>query len=170
MAHRVELELDAEIADGLRWFDEGASDIMITDERLAERQPRFGRVADGRRHAGIRHRHHQVGVGRAFARQPPPQIFPRFFHRAPEHDRIRPREVDVLKHTLRALLLRRVTLPRHPLRADFHHFARFHVVQIDGANQVEGAGLGSEHVAFAAAGNFHLAHRHGAKAVRIARH
>ena len=137
---------------------------------MAERQPRFGRVADGRRNARIRHRHHQVGIRRAFPRQPPPQIFPRFFHRAPEDNRIRPREVNVLKHTLGALLLRRIALARHPFRADFHHFARFHVVQVDGADQVEGAGFGGEHVAFAAAGDFHFAHRERAEAVRIARH
>ena len=38
MAHRIELQLDAEIADGLRGLDEGAAHVMIADQRLAERQ------------------------------------------------------------------------------------------------------------------------------------
>ena len=63
MPHRVQLQLHAEIADGLRGLDERAAHVVIADQRLAERHARFGRIADGRRHARVRHRHHHVGLG-----------------------------------------------------------------------------------------------------------
>ena len=57
-----------------------------------------------------------------------------------------------------------------PFGPDDHHLARLHVVQVHGVDQIEGAGLGREHVALAAAGNFHLAHGQRPEAMRIARH
>ena len=76
----------------------------------------------------------------------------------------------MLEDALRARLLGSVALARHAFGPDDHHLAGLDIVQVDGADQVEGAGLGSEHVALAAAGQFHLAHRQRAEAVRIARH
>ena len=144
---------------------------MIADQRLAVRQPAFGGVADGRRHAGIGHRHHQVGIGGTFARQQPAQIFARFLHR-----RGRTRcesgrdEIDVFEDALGERLLGRPELARHAFRPDAHHFARLDVVQIDRADQIERAGFRREHVAFAAARKIHFAHRQRAESVRIARH
>ena len=69
VAHRIQLQLHAEVANGLRWLDERAAHIVIADQRVAERQARFRRIAQRRRHARIRHRNHNVGIGRAFARQ-----------------------------------------------------------------------------------------------------
>jgi hypothetical protein len=43
-------------------------------------------------------------------------------------------------------------------------------VQVDGADQVEGAGFGREHVALASAGEFHLAHGERAETMRVAGH
>ena len=37
--HRIQLQLDAEIADRLRRLDEGAADVVIADQRLAVREP-----------------------------------------------------------------------------------------------------------------------------------
>jgi hypothetical protein len=63
------LEADAELANVLRRLDEGAADIMVADDaELVRDAGRLG-VADGRRHAGIRNRHHHVGERRSFARE-----------------------------------------------------------------------------------------------------
>ena len=64
MAHRVQLQLDAEVANGLRRLDERAAHVVIADQRLAERNARFGGIADGGGDARIGHRHHHVGIHR----------------------------------------------------------------------------------------------------------
>ena len=38
-AQRIELETDAKLADGLRRLDEGAPDVGVLDQALAERDP-----------------------------------------------------------------------------------------------------------------------------------
>ena len=68
-AHRVELELDAEVAHPLLRLDEGAADVVTADQPDAERQPAFAGVADGGGHTGVGHGHDDVGVHRRLARQ-----------------------------------------------------------------------------------------------------
>jgi hypothetical protein len=53
------------------------------------------------------------------------------------------------------------------LRTDDHHLTRLDVVEVHGANQVEGAGFRRKHVAGFAARQFHLAHGERAETVRI---
>ena len=65
VAHGVQLELDAEIADGLRGLDERAADIVIADERLAEGQAGFGGVAERGGDSGIGNGHDEIGIGRS---------------------------------------------------------------------------------------------------------
>ncbi len=170
VAHRVELELDSEIANGLRRLDKRAPHVMVADQRLAERQAALIGIADGGGHAGIRHGDYEIGIGGTLARQQAAQILARFFHRAAEHHGIGACEIDVFEDTLRARLLRSVALARDAFGPDDHHLAGIDFVQVDRADQVEGAGLGGEDVALAAAGDFHFAHRQRAEAVRIARH
>ena len=55
---RVELEPDAELAQGLAGLDEGAADVGVLDEALAERDAALQRVAGGSRGAGLGHRDH----------------------------------------------------------------------------------------------------------------
>ena len=61
------LEPHAKGADVLRRLDEGAADIVVADDAELVRDARRLRVADRRRHAGIGHRHDDVGVGRGLA-------------------------------------------------------------------------------------------------------
>ena len=75
----------------------------------------------------------------------------------------------MLEDALRARLLGSPALARHALGADEDHLAGLDIVQVDGADQVEGAGFGGEDVALASAGDFHLAHGERAEAVRVAR-
>ncbi len=73
MAHGIQLQLDAEIADGLRRFNEGAPDVVIPYQCLAVRDAGFGGVTNGRGDPGIRHGNDKVGVGGRFDRQQAPQ-------------------------------------------------------------------------------------------------
>ena len=54
VAQRVELEPDAELADGLRRLDEGAADVGVLHQALAVRDAGRLRVADRRRRARLR--------------------------------------------------------------------------------------------------------------------
>ena len=144
---------------------------MIADQRLAEGQAGFGGVADGGGDAGIGHRHDEVGIGRAFARQQAAQILARFLHRRGRTRWNRDaRNRRARRRTAQRRCSGRVALARHAFGSDDHHLAGLHVVQVDGADQIEGAGLRGEDVALAAAGDFHLAHGQRTEAVRIARH
>jgi hypothetical protein len=61
------LQLHAQVADAVGRLDEGAADIVVADDAEFERQPPR-RVADRRRHAAVRHRHHDIRTP-ALARQ-----------------------------------------------------------------------------------------------------
>ncbi len=81
VAHGIELQLYAEVANGLRRFDKRSPYIMIADKRLPERYVRFRRKADGSGHARIGNGHHDIGGHRGFTRQQSPQILARLSHR-----------------------------------------------------------------------------------------
>src|ERR1044072_2900677 len=66
-AVRRMLHAHAELAHALGRLDEGAADIMVADDAEFERHAGMLAVADRRRHAGIRHRHHDVDLDMAFA-------------------------------------------------------------------------------------------------------
>ena len=74
----------------------------------------------------------------------------------------------MFENALRARLLRRVTLARNTFGADDHHFARLHIAQVHGVDQIESAGFRGENVGRMAAGNFELAHRQWTEAAGVA--
>src|SRR5437899_1060989 len=59
-ANGIELELHAEIADGLRRLDESSADEGLANQAHAEGDFRYKRVGYARGHAGIRHRKREV--------------------------------------------------------------------------------------------------------------
>ena len=69
LAHRVQLDLDAEVADRLLGLDERAPDVVVADEAEGERDARLLGVAERRVHAGVGHGHDDVGLGRVLARE-----------------------------------------------------------------------------------------------------
>ena len=167
VAHGIQLQLHAEIANFLRRLDERAANIVVADQPVAEWQLRFRGVADGRGHARVGHRHHNIGVGGILASQQTAQIFPRFLHRTAEHGGIRTREVDMLEHAMGEVARRGPALAGHALGTDDHHLTGLDVVQICRANQIERAGLGREHIGGVTTG-FHLAQREWPESVRVA--
>ena len=76
----VELEPDAELAQGLAGLDEGAADVGVLDEALAERDAALLGVAGGGRGARLGHRHHQVGLDRELAGQLAAHLDPGVVH------------------------------------------------------------------------------------------
>ena len=102
---RVELQLDAEIPNRLAGLDEGPSHVVVADEAEAHGNSGFVGKAHGGGHAGVRHRHHEVGFHRMLAPQKPPQHFPALLDRAAKHHAVRPGEVDVLEDALDLIIV-----------------------------------------------------------------
>src|SRR5712671_1435003 len=91
------LHAHAEFAHALGRLNEGAADIMVADDAEFERHAGMLAVADRGGYAGIRHRHHDVDLGMAFARELRTERLADFIDRSPADDGIRPREVDVFE-------------------------------------------------------------------------
>ncbi len=100
-----------------------------------------------RRHAGIRHRHDDVGGGGRLAGELAAHGLAHVVDRAAVHDRIGPREVDVLEDARPGRLLRREAERLEPVLGDDDDLAVLDVADEAGADDVEGAGLGGEDVA-----------------------
>src|SRR4051812_34462783 len=96
-AVRRMLHAHAEFAHALGRLDEGAADIVVTDDAELERHAGMLAVADRGGHPGIRHRHHDVGCDMAFTRELRAEGLAHFIDRSPADDGIRPREIDVFE-------------------------------------------------------------------------
>src|SRR5690349_16659433 len=68
-AHGVELELDAEIADGLRRLDERAADVVIANQAHTKRNLGFESIANGCGNAGVGNGNDDVGFDGMLARE-----------------------------------------------------------------------------------------------------
>src|SRR5215472_11322076 len=118
MPDSVKLQLHAEVADGLRRLDKGATHVVIANQGLTVGDVGFGRVTDSAGDTRIWDRHNDVGIHGMFAGKQPPQHFPRLRHVAAEYDRIGTREVDVLEYAMRPVANRSVAFPSHSFGAD----------------------------------------------------
>lgn len=63
------LQLHTEGADLLRRLDEGAPDIVVTNDAVFEGDAALLRIAERRRRTAIRHRHDDVGIDGRFLRE-----------------------------------------------------------------------------------------------------
>src|SRR5881394_2345208 len=91
------LHAHADFAPALGRLNEGAADIVVSDDAELERHAGMLAVAERGRYAGIRHRHHYVDVNMALARQLRAEGLAHFVDRAAADDGIRPREIDVFE-------------------------------------------------------------------------
>ena len=101
IAHRVELELHAEVAHALFRFDEGAADVVVADEAEVERDAAFRGVAERRGHAGVRHGHDEISRHAGLARKLAAHLFAALLHPAAKDAAVGSREVDVLEDAAR---------------------------------------------------------------------
>src|SRR5437588_11022132 len=93
------LHAHAELAHALRRLDEGAANIVVTDDAELERHAGMLAVTERGGHAGIRHRHHDVDFDMAFTRELRAEGFSDVVDRAAADDGVRPREVDIFEDT-----------------------------------------------------------------------
>ena len=135
------LHADAEFAHALGRLDEGAADIMVADDAEFERHAGMLAVADRGGHAGIRHRHHDVDLDMAFARELRAEGLADVIDRAAADDGIRPREVDVFEDAGPRRLRRKRLVALRAVLVEHDDLAGLDVADIFGADHVERAGL-----------------------------
>ena len=92
------------MADLIGRLDKGAADIMVADDAELERDTRFLRIAERRRHPRIRHRHDDIGVDMAFAGEFAADALAGFVDADPLDDAVGPGEIDVLEDAEAAVL------------------------------------------------------------------
>ena len=80
-----------------RRLDEGAADIVVADDAEFEGNAGLLGKADRRRHAGIGHRHDDVGLDRALAGQFDADLLAHVVDVAAFDDRIGPGEIDIFE-------------------------------------------------------------------------
>ena len=128
---RVELHLDAEVANRLRRLDERAADVVIADQAEAQRQLRLFRIADRGAHARVGNRHDDVGGDAGLARQQPPEVGAHLVDALPEHLAVGPREVDVLEDAVRRACAGGNARDRpQPVGADDEHLAGLDIAHV----------------------------------------
>ena len=142
----VELEPDAELAQGLAGLDEGAADVGVLDEALAEGDAALLGVPGGRRGARLGDRHHQVGLDRELAGQLAAHLDAGGVHGLAGDRGVGAGEVDVLED---AALARRLREPvgTQPVLVDRDQLAGLDLADHAGADRGERGVLGRDHPA-----------------------
>src|ERR1700720_3047802 len=137
----IMLHAHAEFAHALRRLNEGAADIVVSDNAEFEWHAGMLAVADRGGYAGIRHRHHDVDLDMAFARQLRAERLSDFIHRSSADDGIRPREVDVFEDAGPRRLWRKRLVALRTVLVEHDDLTGLDVADIFGADDVERAGL-----------------------------
>ena len=137
----VVLQAHAEMADVVGRLDEGAADIVVADDAELERQARLVGVADRRRHAGVGHRHDDVGVDRAFLGELHADALAGIVDADALDLLIGPGEIDVLEDAEAARLLGEGLDRAQAVAVDDDDLAGLDVAHEAGADDVERAGL-----------------------------
>ena len=163
----IVLELDTKVADLVAGLNEGAADIMRTDDAEFERQPGFLGKTDRRRCAAVGHRHHHIGIDRAFAGQFGADLFADLIDARAIDDRIGAAEIDMLEDARTRAL--RLEWPQGPqaARADDDQFTGLDGAQEGGADNIERDGFGGKNIGIAKAAQHQRSH---AKRVAAGQH
>ena len=154
----IVLEAHAEMANLIGRLDKGAADVMVADNAEFERDSRFLRISERRRHARIRHRHHDIGVDVAFAGEFAADALARLVDAGALHDAVGPRKIDVLEDAETAVALAERHQAPHPARPDNDDFAGLDVAHEIGADDVERASLRRQDPGFAEAAEHQRPH------------
>src|SRR5215213_2110493 len=141
VAHGVELEADAEGADGLPGLDEGAADVVVAHQPEAEVDAALGGVADGGGHARVGDGDDEVAVGRLLDGEALAHLVARLVDRAAVDHRVGAREVDVLEDAEGARALGEREGGAKAVVVYDDHLAGLDVADVLGADEVEGARL-----------------------------
>src|SRR5262245_7394243 len=109
----IQLDPHAKVSDGLFGLDEGASDIVVSNQAKLELQTTFPREPESGSHTGIGNGHHNVGLDWLFLCQVLPQQIATLIHRPSKDLAVWPREIYVLENAKR-----RWCRGEHPARLD----------------------------------------------------
>src|SRR5712691_3989146 len=140
-AVRIVLHAHAEFANALGRLNESAADVMVSDDAEFERYAGMLAVADRGGDAGIRHRHHDVDLDMAFARELRAERFSDFIYRSPADDGIRPREIDVFEDAGPRRLGRKRFVALRTALVEHDDLAGLDVADVFRADDVERAGF-----------------------------
>src|SRR5215472_3680586 len=155
-AYGIELQLDAEIADGLRGLDEGAADIVIANQAHAERDFRFERVAHSGGNAGVGHGHDDVGFDGMFAGEQAAKHFAALVDGPAKNNAVGPREVDVFENALLMRLFGREVDGLDAAFGDAQHFAGRDFADVLRVEQIKRASFAGDEPGGVAAGGREL--------------
>ena len=144
LTERVELEADAELADGLVRRDEGAPHIGVLDQALPIGDARLLRVADGRGGPGLGRRNDQVGLDGVLASQGAAHLHPGLVHDPAVDGGVRAGEIDVLEDAALGLRLGKPLAAQAEL-VDGDELTRLDFADEGRADDVEGGRLGGDH-------------------------
>ena len=97
VSQRIQLQPDAQLADRLARLDEGPADVGVLDQPLPVRDAGSFGISNCRRRTRLGHRNHQIGIGRALARECPPHLNPNGVQPATGDHGVRPGQIHVLK-------------------------------------------------------------------------
>ena len=164
-AHGGQLHAHALLAQFLRRLDEGSSHILVLDQAHLVWQTSFFRIAGGRGQRGIRHANDHIGIDRRFLGQTRTHTLAGGMHVYAVNVGIGACEVDEFHRADGQLGLIGVLHDLVAVIVDNHDFARANIAHQFGANNIERAGFGSEHISAV----FHLAEGKRAETVRIKR-
>src|SRR6266403_4433481 len=119
--------------------------IVDQDDALAfDRHAGMLAVADRGGHAGIRHRHHDVDLDMAFARELRAEGFSHLIHRPSADDGIRPREIDVFEDAGPRRFWRKRLVALRAAVVEHDDLAGVDVADVFRADDVERAGFRGE--------------------------
>ena len=153
-AHRRQLQLHAEVADGLLRLDERAAHVVAADEPHVvgnARSPGEKPMAAGTPESGTAMTR-SASARAARCASCRPSSLRVSYTLLPEQHRVRLGEVDVLEDAAaRPRAARRAAAMRRPLLVDDHHLAGLELADVLGLDQVQRGGLAGQHVGVRAA-------------------
>src|SRR6476661_1713046 len=159
----VVFKLDPKVPNFLRGLDEGAADIVRTNDAELERDSAGLRKSDRCRHAAIRNWYDVIDVDGRFPGKLRADVLTHFVDRHAFRNGIRPREINMLEDArARAPLFER-PVGSDAAVVDDYQLARLDIAKETGADHVERDSLAGENRRFA-----QLAHHQRTNAERIA--
>ena len=144
--HRVELDLDPEVADRLLRFDEGAPDVVVADQPELEGDSRLLGIADGGGDTRIGNRNDHVGLDGMLAGEVPAEFLAHPVDLSAEDGAVGTGKVDVFEDTGGRGHRAEGMKGLQPVLVDEDHLPRLDFADELGLDEIEGAGLGGDDV------------------------